>query len=245
MGGIVAAIVLAVVAFAAALAPAGLLDGPLAVRTQQRWRFVDATGFWWHGRGVVASADGVMRVPIDWQLDAGALARGAIVVLVGRTGDAPLHGTLTLHADGFDVHDLHARMPASVVAALDPRLQAVTPGGHVTFEAPAVAAAGDSVSGSIDAAWTRARVVAGDAIVDLGTVALKSSATNQPWSASVQNSGGDVAVTGTIVDRNGATDATFDLRPAATAPVAVRNALSLLGAPDANGVVHFAWRNRR
>ena len=77
------------------------------------------------------------------------------------------------------------------------------------------------------------------------TVTLKSSATNQPWSASIRNAGGDVAVTGALVDRSGVTEATFDLRPAATAPVAVRNALSLLGPPDANGVVHVAWRNQR
>jgi len=245
MVGIVLAVTVAVVAFAAGMAPAALFDGPLAFRTQQRLRLVDATGVWWRGRGVVASADGLLRMPIDWQLDAGALARGSIVVLVGRTDDAALRGTLTLRSAGFDVHDLHATMPASVVAALDPRLQSVTLGGRVIAEAAAMEAAGDRVAGSIDAAWSRARIVIGDAVVDLGSVTLKSSATNQPWSASIRNAGGDVAVTGALVDRSGVTEATFDLRPAATAPVAVRNALSLLGPPDANGVVHVAWRNQR
>ena len=85
----------------------------------------------------------------------------------------------------------------------------------------------------------------GDVVADLGSVTLKSSPANQPWTATIHNTGGDVAVTGTIIDRNGATEGTFDLRPAATAAGAVRNALSLLGAPDASGVVHVAWRSRR
>lgn len=245
MVGVVLAVAAAAIALAAGIAPAALLDGPLAARTQQRLRFVDATGVWWRGRGVVASADGLLRMPIDWKLDPGELARGSIVVLVGRADDAPLHGALTLRSAGFDVRDLRARLPASVLAAFDSRLQSVTPGGSITVVAPLVSAAGDRVAGSIDAAWTRARVVIGDVVADLGSVTLKSSPANQPWTATIHNTGGDVAVTGTVIDRNGATEGTFDLRPAATAAGAVRNALSLLGAPDASGVVHVAWRSRR
>jgi hypothetical protein len=59
MVGMVLAVAAAAIALAAGIAPAALLDGPLAARTQQRLRFVDATGVWWHGRGVVASADGL------------------------------------------------------------------------------------------------------------------------------------------------------------------------------------------
>jgi len=241
----VLAVAAAAIALAAGIAPAALLDGPLAARTQQRLRFVDATGVWWHGRGVVASADGLLRMPIDWKLDPGELARGSIVVLVGRADDAPLHGALTLRSAGFDMRDLRARIPASVLAAFDARLQSVTPGGSITVVAPLVSAAGDRVAGSIDAAWTRARVVIGDVVADLGSVTLKSSPANQPWTATIHNTGGDVAITGTVIDRNGATEGTFDLRPAATAAGAVRNALSLLGAPDASGVVHVAWRSQR
>jgi hypothetical protein len=220
-----------------------LVDAPIAGSTQQRLRLIDATGVWWHGRGVLATADGTQRLPIDWQLDGGALARGSIVVRIGRGDDAPIAGTLTLRSAGFDVANLRARMPASIVAALDPRLQTLTLGGSVNVDAPSLSAAGDRIAGDVDATWTRARVVAGDAVLDLGSVAMKSSAATNGWTSAVGNRGGNVTVTGTIDGGSGGTIGALDLRPAANASDAVRNALALLGPPDGSGGVHVAWRS--
>ena len=69
------AVAFGAIALAAAIAPASLIDATLAARTQQRIRLTDTTGFWWRGSGVIASADGTQRLPIDWQLDGAAAFR--------------------------------------------------------------------------------------------------------------------------------------------------------------------------
>ena len=235
-----------VIAFAASIAPASLIDASLAARTQQRIRLTDTTGFWWRGSGILASADGAQRLPIDWQLDVAALARGAIVVRLGRADDdGTVTGTLSLRSSGFDITNGRVRMPAAFAAAGDARLRAVTLGGAIDAVAPSLSAAGDVVAGNIDATWARARVVAGDTAFDLGTVALKAVAAGNRWSGSVQNSGGNVAVTGTIVVDADHTRGTLDLRPDATASATVRNALAPLGAPDGTGGVRITWQNPR
>ena len=63
----VGVVVLAAAAFA--FAPAALLDRALAMRTQDRLRFVDASGVWWKGGGAIATADGSARLPIAWRVD--------------------------------------------------------------------------------------------------------------------------------------------------------------------------------
>jgi len=240
------AVAFGAIALAAAIAPASLIDATLAARTQQRIRLTDTTGFWWRGSGVIASADGTQRLPIDWQLDGAALARGRIVVRLGRNGDAgPVAGTLSLRSDGLDVTSLRVRFPAAFAALFDARLNAVTLGGTVDAAAPSLSAAGDVVTGNLDATWERARVVTGDAVFDLGAVALKSVAAGDRWSASVQNTGGNVAVTGTIDGGAANSSGTLELQPDASASAAVRNVLARLGVPDEKGGVRITWQSPR
>lgn len=240
------AVALGATAFAAAIAPASLIDASLAARTEQRIRLTDTTGFWWRGSGVIVSADGTQRLPIEWQLDGVALARGNIVVRLGRSDESQtVTGALSLRSDGFDVTSGRVRMPAAFAAAFDTRLNAVTVGGTVDAVAPSLAAAGEVIAGNVDATWTRARVVAGDAVFDLGTVVLKSVAGSNRWSASVQNTGGNVAVAGTIVVGAAGTSGTLELRPDASASAAVRNVLARLAVPDETGGVRITWQNPR
>jgi len=124
-------------------------------------------------------------------------------------------------------------------------LQALTPGGIIIVDAPSLSAAGDAVGGTLDAMWTNARIVTGEAIVDVGTVTLTANLATRPATATIGNTGGDVAVAGTIVERAGATDVDIVVRPAATASAAARNAVSMLGAPDATGAIHVVWRASR
>ena len=234
------------IAFAVVIAPASLIDASLAARTQQRVRLADTTGFWWRGSGIITSADGTQRLPIDWHLDGAGLARGNIVVRLGREdGAGPVAGTLLVRADGLDVTGVRVRSPAAFAALFDPRLNAVTLGGTVDAVAPSLSAAGDVVTGNVDATWARARVVAGDAVVDLGTVALKSTASGNRWSASVENTGGNVAVTGTMVIGAANSSGTLELQPEPTASGAVRNVLARLGAPNERGSVRITWQNSR
>jgi len=235
--------IVVLVAAIAAYAPAALFDGALAAATQQRLRLVDATGPWWDGRGTVAARDGTVMLPVRWRVDGAALLRGAAVVRVADDGG--LRATISVASASVHVRDLHARVPAALLGALDSRLRAVTLGGSIDVDAPSLTLAGDVVAGTLDAQWGRARIVAGDAVVDLGTVSMTTDPSAQPATAKIRNTGGDVSVTGSIVDRAGQREVDVQLRPSATASGAVRNALSMLGPADGQGVVHLLWRAGR
>jgi hypothetical protein len=240
------AVAIGALVFAVIIAPASLIDTSLATQTQQRIRLIDTTGFWWRGSGIIVSADAAQRVPIDWQLDGKALARGSIVVAFGRgNGGRPITGMLSLRSGGFDITGARVRIPAAFAVAVDPRLQAVTLGGTIDAIVPSLSAARDALAGNVDATWTRARVVTGDAVFDLGTVSLKSTAASNRGSASIQNTGGNVAVAGTIVFDAANGNGTLELRPESTASPAVRNVLARLGVPDQTGGVRITWQNPR
>jgi len=237
--------IVVLVAAAAAFAPAALLDAPLAAFAQGRLRLADATGLWWRGHGAVASADGGVRIPVSWNIDGAALARGSFVVRIGDAGDGALRATLSIGTTRIDARDVHARVPAMLLATLDPRLQTLTPGGSIVVDAPLLSRTGGAVTGLLDAKWMNARLVSGATIVDVGTVTLSANLGMQPPTATIGNTGGDVAVAGTIVDRASMLDADVVLRPAATASIEARNALSMLGAPDATGAVRVVWHASR
>lgn len=63
------------VAAVAVLAPASLVEAPLAARTQNRVRLSESTGFWWKGRGTLALGDGSARLPIAWRMELPPLLR--------------------------------------------------------------------------------------------------------------------------------------------------------------------------
>jgi hypothetical protein len=236
-----------IVLFAAVLvlAPAALIDRPLAARRGDRLRLADASGFWWNGRGTLAAADGTARVPVAWRIELAALARGTLVVRLEDGDDARPAGTLSVDGERAVIRGLHVRVPAAFITALDRRLQVLALGGDVTLDAPAFAYERTGRGGSLAAEWHRARVVTGAVIVDLGTVTLSTAAAGPPLSGVIRNTGGDVALDGTFADRAGVLDATLSVRPGAAAPEAVRALLPSLGTPDGAGGVRVAWRSDR
>jgi hypothetical protein len=233
------------VAAIVALAPATLLDAPLAAATKQHLRLADATGPWWRGRGAIASADGTVRIPVRWNVDGAAILRGRLGVTIEGGDDAEARAALTIAAASLEVRELRVRVPAAMLVALEPRLKPLTLGGSIEIDAPSLSAAGDAVSGTLHAAWTNARIVTAEAIIDVGTVKLAANLSAHPATATISNAGGDVAVAGTIVGRAGAAEVDVVLRPAATASAAARNAVSMLGVPDGTGAVHVVWRASR
>jgi hypothetical protein len=226
------------------LAPAALLDAPLADRTAGRLRLADARGVWWSGQGVVASADGVARIPLAWRVDAAALARGAFVVRVRDADTATPMGTLSLSRGSVDIRDLSLSVPAAAAGSVDSRLESIALGGDVALTAPAYALRGASRAGEVDATWQRARIVAGGANVDLGTVTLDSAPADGGTTGTIRNDGGDVSIAGTFSDRAGALDASLTIAPMPAAPQSVRTLLPLLGPPDGSGGVRIAWHGR-
>lgn len=229
-----------------ALAPAAWLDGPLAARTQGRVRLAEAQGFWWHGRGVLTSADGLARLPIVWRVAFAPLASAVLAVELGGDdeGRSP-SGSLRVRRGLLEVRDLRMSVPAALVAALAPALQPFALGGELRVNAPSLVVRGDRATGTLDATWQRARAANAIAALDLGTVSMSAAPAGDGLAGTVRNTGGDVAIGGTVGSRAGTIDAELTVAPTPSAPEGVRQALPLLGPPDGAGGVRLAWRSGR
>ena len=238
--------VFGVFVFAAAaitLAPAAIVDAPLAMRTQERLRLADAGGFWWRGHGLVTTADGTARLPIAWRVAALSFVQRTMVIRLVETDAAAPTGTITIGRGRVDIRDLHLRVPAAIAGSSDPRLQAVALGGTVTVDSPSFIVGPTARTGVIHATWDRARVAAGDAAADLGLVSLDATPAGDGLTGTIRNSAGDLSIDGTLADRSGMLEVTLALRPTAAAPENVRRGLPLLGVPDGSGGVRVHWRS--
>ncbi len=229
-----------VVIAATLLAPAAVLEAPLAARTQNQVRLIESGGLWWKGQGTLALADGSVRLPVTWRVELVPLLRGLTVTHVVDAKSHAALATIIAQAQQVDVRNARVRVPAQVVGAFDPRLQGMTVGGSIVVDAPSFGA-GKTASGQLRVAWERARIVAGDTVIDLGTVAMVATPSGDGWAATVGNTGGDVAVTGTLNARRNGIDVALSLRPTAATPSSVREMLPLLGSLDGSGAVRIAW----
>ncbi|HEX6792232.1 MAG TPA: type II secretion system protein N [Casimicrobiaceae bacterium] len=240
-------VVLGLVVLAAAfllLAPAALVDGPIMAGTGNHLRLVDTSGVWWRGRGAVATLDGAVRVPVAWRVAFAPLLTGALVVTLVRHDAAMPSGTVTVRHEALDVRDLQVAAPAALVSALVPALTNVALGGELDLRAPSFTWRNNGGSGTMDATWQHARIVAG-APIDLGRVLADAKPVADGLAASVRNAGGDLAIDGSVALHGNVVSASFKLTPAAGASQAVRAMLPLLGAADSTGAVTLAWRSDR
>ncbi len=226
------------------LAPASLLDGPVARSTGEHLRLVDTSGVWWRGRGAVATPDGALRLPVAWRVSFAPLLTGALVVtLIGHDAAMPT-GTVSLRHEALDVRDLHVAAPAALASSLVPTLTSVAIDGELDLRAPAFTWRSNGGSGTIDATWQHARIDAG-APIDLGRVVADAKPAADGLSGNVRNAGGDLAIDGNVALHGNVVSASFKLRPTARASQAVRAMLPLLGAADSTGAVTLAWRSDR
>lgn len=123
-----------------AKAPASLIDLLAARLTQDGLRLQQAEGSLWRGRGVLASRDANGRslkpwLPLSWDFDAAALARGAAAWSLASSG-MPI-GRIEAGLRGLDVSDFSLHAPAD--AALSPIPNPVARAGwqgDLTVEAP-------------------------------------------------------------------------------------------------------------
>jgi hypothetical protein len=241
-----ALVAIALIAGVVLLAPAALLDHPLAQRTQDRVRLVDAHGFWWRGSGVLATSDGRAHVPLAWHVELAPLATGALVAnFVESSDDAMPSGRVTLRHGGVELRALRVRMPAAMAGAMVPALRAVSLGGEIVLVIPALAWRDGTLRGNGDATWQRARIVAAGLALDLGRVTASMPPGGDVFGGTVRNAGGDVAIDGTFMQRASALEAALVLKPTDATPQPVRAMLPLLGASDGSGAVRMTWRSDR
>jgi hypothetical protein len=238
--------VLGIVVLAAALvllAPAALLDAPLAARTGERARLVDTSGFWWRGEGVLATQDGAARLPLAWRVAFPPLFSGRLAVTLtpGSDPERP-SGSVTIGNGTADVRDLRLRIPAAFVSTFVPALKPLALRGQLDVQAPSFTWNRGRASGTLDATWQQAAIVAGVLPVDLGRVAAGIAPANDGLAGTVRNVGGDVAIDGKLSVRGDIVEVSMTLAPTPRASEALRTTLSLLGRADAEGRVQIDWR---
>lgn len=234
---------LALVVAAVAFAPATLVDDRIAAATDGKLHIQDASGTLWSGRGTLGDAAGTWRSPLAWRVDPLDLVRGSRQVALLPTGSgATPRGTIGMHDGGIAARDLALELPATALAMLLPKGSAPALGGTIAVTSPALSFEHGTPAGTLDAVWTGARLVAGDAVADLGTVRLAVKPQGNGLAGTLASDGGDVRVEGTLdyVARSLRIDAT--LTPGPNAPAAVTRALAMAGTADAAGRVRIAWR---
>ena len=222
------------------LAPAALLESPLAARTQGRARLVDSEGVWWKGRGTLVLGDGNARLPIAWRTEFLPMLRGVLVTHAVDDGSHAAVGTIAARAGRVEVRDARVRLPAQLAGALDPRMQAITVGGTIAIDAPALDV-GRTPFGELHAEWERARIVAGETVIDFGTVTLAAKPASDGWTGTIASVGGDLTIMGTFDAGNRGFNVALSLLPTAATPPNVREALPMLGGPDGSGGVRMTW----
>jgi hypothetical protein len=228
----------------AAFAPATLVDRRVAAATAGKLRLADAAGTVWSGAGTLTDAGNTWRLPVAWRTSPIALAAGRLQLALAPAGGAGSpRGTLDLRSGGGELRDLAVDIPAAALAALLPARSNVTLGGTVALASPDFGWTGERGTGALNARWREARLFAGGALADLGTVDVALSAQDQRLTGRIGNSGGDVRIDGTFNVTEGVVSVDATVAPAPAAPPQIARALAALGTPDGNGAVRVAWRS--
>jgi hypothetical protein len=246
-----------------ALAPATIVDAVLAAQTGGAWHLADARGQWWRGRGVLCSSDGRARLPLAWRIALLPLARGALAIDVdpgdGANAARAMPSNIGLQRETLSLRDLQLQLPAAFATELAPRLVALgragmlDVGGTIELRARSFELSPAGGHGNLDARWDRARLVVAGTTVDLGQVTLAVAAQQGRLQGTLRNTGGDLAIEGTvrgsiagmIAGNPGPVATAITLKPLPSTPEALRRSLPMLGAPDASGAVHITLNASR
>ena len=227
----------------AAFAPATLVDRRLAQATAGKLRLADAQGTVWRGRGIVTDNGGRFAVPVAWRTSRKALLEGkARVELQPIPGAATPTGLAEVADGGVLLRSIALELPAQALTSALPASALPTLGGIVTVSAPSFAWSNSAASGALDARWRGARLVVGDAVVDLGTVELAVTPQGSGLGGRLTNRGGDVRIDGTLTLAGTAMSVDATLAPAPNAPPHVTRALAALGPQGAGGDARVSWR---
>ena len=210
-------------------------------------RVIEAEGTVWDGRGVLTSPDGRWKVPVGWHLKAAPLLRGEVEVeLAAQPGLDTPRGTLRMSRTGFATQGLVLDLPATILESAFAGRSPATFGGDIRLEARDLAIEGTQGSGGLAMRWERARLVAPDGTsVSLGSVAARFVPRDGALVGRISNTGGEVAVDGTMTMSRGGVGLDATLAPRTGAAPAVVGVLRSLGPTDANGAVQLQWLSER
>ena len=210
-------------------------------------RVIEAEGTVWDGRGVLTSPDGRWKVPVGWHLKAAPLMLGEVEVeLTPQPGLDTPRGTMRMSRTGFETQGLVLDLPATILESAFAGRSPATFGGEIRVEARDLAIAGTQASGAMTMRWDRARLVAPDGTsVSLGVVTARFEPREGALAGRIANTGGEVAIDGTMTMSRIAVGLDATLAPRTGASERVVQVLSSLGPPDANGAVRLQWLSER
>ena len=228
----------------ATFAPATLLDAQLDAATQGQLRLADTAGTLWKGRGLVTNAQRTLSLPVSWDVDPLALARGdmAISLHAPSGGDLPRgeiarrNATLTLDGVVF-------ALPAAALNGTMAPGESMALGGTLAFDAPHWSWNGQAGDGTATVQWSGARVAGSAATLALGTVTVNFVPREGRIQGRIENRGGEARIDGELTLGSEGIAASATLAPLPSMPPAAMRALSTLGTPDASGAVRLQWRS--
>ena len=233
------ALVAATLAFAVRLAPASLADACIATATKGAIRLTDVEGTLWSARGIVAA--GGTRTPVAWRVDAWPLLRRELRLHLVRSEGGPSaipKGDIAIGGNRLALQDVDATIPAAFFAAIAGSSSALA-GGDVEVNAAHLEWAPPENRGDARVRWLRAWVAVpgGTEPTALGDVTLALAAAADRLSGPVSNTGGDLALSGTVAFAAQTVQLSLVLTPRHADDRKLAQALSLIGVQEGDG-----WR---
>ena len=248
------AVAIAIVAFAAALiflAPASLLDARLASISDGRVRIAHAAGTLWRGSGDLVLADGTQR-PVSWSIEAWPLLRGELRGSFTGSADSQRIGTFDASGDKLELHGIELAVPMeALLRTLGAPSILASAGGEVTLRVDRLVRGADTLDAQLGLLWSNASLPSQrpDLRIALGDVRAELSGQGREVPGTIQNSGGDVDLRGTLsAAANGSARVDLAVKPregiARDRADAIATALGLIGSPDGQGGYRVSWAGR-
>ncbi len=232
---VVAIATLAAMAAAVAMAPAALVASALRHATGGSITLADTHGTLWSGDGRLAIDGSAWSPPVHWNLSAWGLAMGEGKLDLAL-GDGAQPIALTVDSGRFALGPGSFTLPAAALLAAAKVPLAVAAGGDVTVTTPGLRIDGRQAEGSLNVDWRGAKLAdANGRAMDLGNVALQFAARGRGVAGPVSNTGGDVALTGTLALGERAPSVDLTLTPRTSPAPALLSTLQAFGTPAPNG----------
>ena len=224
-----------------AFAPATLLASRLSSSTGGALTLAEATGPWWNGRAMLVARDGA-RMPVGWRIDPGALLAGVLRVRLQPRDPAAPRGEFEWRDGRMRLSDLALTVPARLAAQAIP---ARSGRDRLDVDGDLSVATGDlgwpppGARGDATLRWDRARLALPDGgpSIALGEVTLRLAVTGDRLAGPVANTGGDVALAGTVdAGADGRVRVSLLATPREGADPRVTRLLATAGTPEGAGV---------
>lgn len=237
-------VVVALLAAAVAYAPASLVDARLSAATFGQLRLANARGTLWQGEATLTDAAWTFALPLAWALEPIPLARGELVLqLVPAEGRREPRGRVLLSQGRVRLETLAATLPAALLTVLFPWRPPPALGGDIHLDVPVFDASASAWASDAVVRWTNASVaVGGLRPIALGDVAIAFKPRDADLSGALTNSGGELALNGTLLIGPQRTSLDVAVNPRPDAPAAIVRFLATLGRSDPQGTVWVSWQ---